>query len=52
MSNVDGLSSGDYLGLEEWSRFYEKDYSKVGVLNGLFYNSNGDVTQHWKDLQV
>jgi len=52
VSNVDGLSSGDYLGLEEWSRFYEKDYSKVGVLNGLFYDSNGDVTQHWKDLQT
>ena len=52
VSNVDGLSSSDYLGLEEWSSFYQKDYIKVGVLDGLFYDGRGEVTQHWRDLQV
>ena len=51
VSNVDGLSSGDYLGLEEWSSFYQKDYVKVGVVSGTFYDSEGGVTQHWRDLQ-
>ena len=52
MSNVDGLSSADYLGLEEWSSFYTKDYVMVGVLDGRFYDGMGEVTQHWRDLQV
>ena len=52
MSNVDGLSSADYLGLEEWSSFYTKDYVMVGVLDGMFYDGRGEVTQHWRDLQV
>jgi len=51
VQEVDGLSSGDYLGLEEWARFYEKDYTRVGLLEGAFYDKNGEVTQHWKDLQ-
>jgi len=49
--DVSGLNSGDYLGLEEWASFYEKDYRRVGLLEGAFYDSKGDVTQHWKDLQ-
>ena len=52
VSNVEGLSSADYLGLEEWSGFYQKDYVKVGVLDGMFYDARGEVTQHWRDLQV
>lgn len=51
VSNVDGLSSADYLGLEEWSSFYTKDYVMVGVLDGMFYDGRGEVTQHWRDLQ-
>jgi len=51
VEDVSGLSSGDYLGLEEWGSFYEKDYVRVGLLEGAFYNSAGEVTQHWKDLQ-
>ena len=45
------LSSGDYLGLEEWSSFYEKDYKRVGLLAGTFYDAQGKPTQHKKDLQ-
>merc|ERR1719369_88066 len=51
VDNLIGLSSGDYLGLEELASFYRKDYVRVGVLAGTFYDTNGEVTQHWKDLQ-
>jgi len=51
VEDVSGLSSGDYLGLEEWGSFYEKDYVRVGLLDGAFYNKDGEVTQHLKDLQ-
>ena len=52
VEDVSGLSSGDYLGLEEWASFYEKDYVRVGVVEGAFYDKAGEVTQHWKDVQV
>eukprot|EP00092_Neocalanus_flemingeri_P000724 GFUD01000768.1.p1 GENE.GFUD01000768.1~~GFUD01000768.1.p1 ORF type:complete len:343 (-),score=140.41 GFUD01000768.1:115-1143(-) len=51
VSDVSGLTSADYMGLEEWASFYEKDYVRVGLVEGAFYESNGEVTQHWKDLQ-
>jgi len=52
VDDVSGLSSGDYLGLEEWQIFYEKDYTRVGLLVGTFYNQNGEVTDKWKELQT
>ena len=51
VEDVSGLTSGDYLGLEEWGSFYEKDYVRVGLLEGAFYDKQGEVTQHWIDLQ-
>jgi len=51
ISDVSGLTSADYLGLDEWSTFYEKDYVRVGLLEGAFYDEHGEVTQHWKELQ-
>jgi len=49
--DVEGLKSDDYLGLEEWLSFYNKDYKKVGVLSGRYYTSTGDVTPAWRQLQ-
>jgi hypothetical protein len=37
---------------QEWSEFYSKDYIKVGVLEGLYYTKEGEVTEEWKKLQV
>jgi len=51
VEDVSGLSNGDYLGLKEWEEFYEKDYTWVGILEGNFYDSKGEVTQAWKVLQ-
>jgi len=51
VEDVSGLSGSDYLGLEEWQGFYEKDYTRVGVLDGHFYSSSGEPTARWIELQ-
>ena len=51
VENVDNLTPSDYLGLEEWQGFYEKDYTRVGVLEGHFYSSSGEPTTRWIELQ-
>ncbi|XP_023333620.1 neuferricin [Eurytemora carolleeae] len=51
IDDVRGLSSSDYLGLKQWEEFYAKDYKKVGLLEGRFYNKQGEVTEEWKQLQ-
>ena len=51
VSDVSGLASADYLGLAEWTHFYQTDYRQVGVLAGRYYDQAGQVTQHWRDLQ-
>jgi len=51
IDDTTGLSHGDYIGLKEWIEFYEKDYIRVGVVQGRYYTDQGDVTEQWKDLQ-
>jgi len=51
VEDVAGLSGSDYLGLEEWQGFYEKDYTRVGVLEGHFYSASGEPTARWTELQ-
>lgn len=51
VEDLTGLSGSDYLGLEEWQGFYEKDYTRVGVLDGHFYSSTGEPTARWIELQ-
>lgn len=46
-----GLATSDYLGLKEWEEFYGKDYTPVGVLQGRYYDQNGEVTEEWKQVQ-
>jgi len=52
VARVEGLSTSDYLGLEEWAAFYEKDYTRVGLLAGAFYDGRGEVTAHWRELRA
>jgi len=51
VDDVAGLASSDYMGLVEWSEFYQTDYKRVGVVEGRYYDQAGEVTQDWKDLQ-
>jgi len=52
IDNVEGLTKDDYMGLEEWSSFYNKDYTKVGLVSGNFYTPAGLPTPAWHALQA
>jgi predicted heme/steroid binding protein len=51
VQEVDGLQPQDYIGLQEWQGFYEKDYVRVGLVEGAFYTAAGQPTAHWTALQ-
>ena len=51
VDNVEDLPSSDYLGLQDWAKFYASDYRKVGVLAGRYFTTAGEPTQYWRDLQ-
>ena len=42
--DVSGFTNAEVLSLEEWKRFYSKDYTYVGKLVGNFYDSHGKPT--------
>ncbi|GFR72107.1 neuferricin-like [Elysia marginata] len=43
VDDISKLSNQDILGLEEWKSFYEKDYKFVGIVEGSFYDKEGNV---------
>ena len=51
VDNVEDLPSSDYLGLQDWAKFYSSDYKRVGVLAGRYFSTAGRTTQYWRDLQ-
>lgn len=52
VDDVSGLSSQDYIGLQEWVEFYHKDYTYVGKLVGNFYDADGKETQANREFQA
>lgn len=51
IEDTDGLSHGDYLGLEEWNGFYKKQYTHIGRLIGHYYDDEGQPTEALKQFQ-
>ncbi|KAK8405991.1 hypothetical protein O3P69_007007 [Scylla paramamosain] len=51
IDDVSGLSSTDYIGLDEWVKFYDTDYKYVGKLIGRYYDENGEPTLYYYDTQ-
>ncbi|KAG7174676.1 Neuferricin-like [Homarus americanus] len=49
--DVSGLTSADYIGLDDWVKFYDKDYKYVGKLIGRYYDEKGEPTSYYFDLQ-
>ncbi|XP_041376842.1 neuferricin-like [Gigantopelta aegis] len=45
IEDVSDLQLEDYLGLQGWQQFYEKDYKYVGKLVGHFYDKDGNPTE-------
>lgn len=44
--DITGLSSTDYIGLDEWVKFYQSDYKYVGKLIGRYYDQGGEPTAY------
>uniref|UniRef100_A0A7E4VNP5 Cytochrome b5 heme-binding domain-containing protein n=1 Tax=Panagrellus redivivus TaxID=6233 RepID=A0A7E4VNP5_PANRE len=42
--DVSDLNEQELLGILDWVRFYEKDYKPVGVLEGIYYDDEGEPT--------
>ncbi|XP_045597658.1 neuferricin [Procambarus clarkii] len=51
IDDISGLTSSDYIGLDEWTKFYESDYKYVGKVIGRFYNEKGEPTSYYYDVQ-
>ena len=51
IDDVSGLSSSDYIGLDEWISFYHTDYEYVGKLAGRYFNHDGTPTKDYRNLQ-
>ncbi|XP_065579741.1 neuferricin-like [Artemia franciscana] len=49
--DIEGLSPEDFLGLEDWSVFYENSYQYIGKVAGRFYNNDGSPTEYWYKYQ-
>uniref|UniRef100_A0A915IW63 Uncharacterized protein n=1 Tax=Romanomermis culicivorax TaxID=13658 RepID=A0A915IW63_ROMCU len=48
---IDGLTSQDLLGIQEWIQFYEKEYKAVGTLSGTYYDDQGRPTPKLEDAK-
>ena len=44
VDTVDGLSEQELLSVLDWVKFYEKDYKLVGVVEGSYYDEQGNPT--------
>nr|CAG4642674.1 EOG090X0A5G [Evadne anonyx] len=46
IEDISGLDNSEYLGILNWMEFYAKDYSYVGVVEGVYYNAEGKPTEY------
>ncbi|XP_050691044.1 neuferricin-like [Eriocheir sinensis] len=51
VDDVSGLSGSDYIGLDEWVKFYDSDYKYIGKLIGRYYDKNGEPTPFYYETQ-
>ncbi|XP_022918118.1 neuferricin homolog [Onthophagus taurus] len=49
--DVIGLDINDFKSLDYWLKFYKKEYIKVGVLIGRYYDEKGKPTQYNREIK-
>lgn len=49
--DLDGLTPLQVGELDEWGKFYDKDYTFVGKLIGRYFNKDGSPTKKWYKFQ-
>lgn len=49
--DVLGLSPDDLKSIQDWSLFYNKEYTYKGKLIGRYYNANGEITDYYNEVK-
>ncbi|KAF7284824.1 hypothetical protein GWI33_021581 [Rhynchophorus ferrugineus] len=49
--DVNGLSPDELISLNNWLKFYKKEYNKVGLLVGRYYNELGELTPYARQIK-
>ncbi|KAK5644311.1 hypothetical protein RI129_005611 [Pyrocoelia pectoralis] len=49
--DVIGLTNNELISLDNWLKFYEKQYPKVGKVIGRYYDENGEETQYYQQVK-
>jgi len=51
IEDYEGLTLANLIALEDWNKFYHKDYSFVGRLIGYYYDEAGQPTEQCRKMQ-
>lgn len=51
IEDISDLTNQDYIGLRDWVDFYAKDYKYIGKLDGKYYDSKGNPTKYYYQVQ-
>ncbi|XP_069135483.1 neuferricin-like isoform X2 [Argopecten irradians] len=51
IDDISGLSLTDIRGLDDWVKFYKKDYTYVGKVIGNFYDASGSPTAAYHEFE-
>lgn len=49
--DITDLTPADYIGLDDWIKFYQKDYKYIGKLIGRYYDQMGEPTSYYYEVQ-
>lgn len=50
IESIEGLDPIQVLDIKEWNDFYHKDYTFIGVLEGEYYDSEGNPTSQYHKM--
>ena len=45
------MSEQELLGILDWVKFYEKDYTVVGLVEGVYYDNEGNPTEKLEEVK-
>lgn len=48
---MNGLSPDELISLNNWLKFYKKEYDKIGLLVGRYYNEFGKLTPYGRHIK-
>jgi hypothetical protein len=52
VASVEGLTPSEMDGVFNWLEFYKKEYTVVGVVEGLYFDASGAATPATRDVEA